>query len=311
MRVKNLIKFFPKRNKATIAAKAMNLGLLSAKTWQNTDNKLLCSRFANSSKKELLSLFPRRTWPAILAQGERLGIKRNRNKPRLNINENYFSKWSPNMAYILGFILADGCIIKGTYKGYSDSLKFGVQLKDKDILEKIKIELRSGHRISIIRNAAHLCITSQKIVDSLKHLGITYQKSLNEIVPDVPDKYKRDFVRGVIDGDGGISFDKRSYPTLALCGGKNTVSFVRDYFWIKQRAFSVVGKRKFSPKINKYLYGITYRANTAKKISLFLYKNTALYLDRKYKLALRCQNIQIRQRINSSLYEKWQASHSG
>ena len=269
------------------------------------------SKFASASQEELQKLFPRRTRKAIMAQGERLGLKRNRKKPRLYVNEDYFKKWSPNMAYILGYILADGCIIKGTYTGYSDSLKFGVQLKDKDILEKIKKELSSEHSISINKNAAHLCITSQKIVDNLKCLGITYRKSLKETVPVVPKEYKKDFIRGIIDGDGGISFDKRRYPTLRLCGGINTLSFVKNYFWKKFQAYSIIGKRTFSSSANNCLHAISYRANTAKKLMLHLYNNASLYLDRKYQLAMKCKTVFIKTRINNSVYKKKYGLDSG
>lgn len=293
LRVKELIKYFPKRNKSTIAVKALKLGLPSAKLWQKKDNHTLRKNFITGSKDELLKLFPRRSWLAIMAQAERLGIKRNRNKPRLYVNENYFKKWSPNMAYVLGFILADGCIIRGSHKGYSDALKFGVQLKDKDILEKIKKDLDSEHKISIIKNAAHFCISSQKLVDSLKRLGITYQKSLKETVPNIPSKYTKDFIRGLIDGDGGISFDSRQYPTLRFCGGINTVNFVQNYFFKKFNAYSVIGKKesKFAP--NNYLCYISYRANTAKRIINFLYKDAKLFLDRKYNLAIKSSQVQI------------------
>lgn len=298
LRVKDLVAHFPKRNKYTIAAKALSLGLESAKLWQRHDNLLLRRKFAATPKKELLKLFPGRSWLAIMAQGERLEVKRNRNKPRLYVNENYFNKWSVNMAYILGYILSDGCVINGSSHGYSDSLKLGVQLKDKDILEKIKKELESQHAISITRNAAHFCISSQKLADSLKRLGITYQKSLRETIPNVPTQHIKDFIRGVIDGDGGISIDSRGYPTLRLCGGVNTVTFVRNYFWNNFKAFSSIGKKesKLAPKI--YLCYIAYRANTAKQLIIFLYKDAKIFLDRKYGLAMRCAQIQIRKRSN-------------
>lgn len=37
-------------------------------------------------------------------------------KRKYTINEFYFSKWSHDMAYILGFIMADGCIQHPDYK---------------------------------------------------------------------------------------------------------------------------------------------------------------------------------------------------
>jgi hypothetical protein len=310
LRVKQLIPYFPGRNKQTIAVKALSLNLRSAKLWQPEENTTLRQKFVHASRNELLTLLPKRTWLAVMAQAERLGIKRHRNKPRLPVNEEYFTKWGPNMAYLLGYILADGCIMKGVYKGYSDALKFGVQLKDKDILEKIKKELSAEHSISIVRNAAHLSVTSQKLVDSLKRLGITYRKSLKETPADVPPKYLTDYIRGIIDGDGGISFDKRQYPTLRLCGSLATVSFVRKYFWDKFRAFSKITKR-ISNFPDYCLCDISYRSNTAKKIILHLYNGAGMYLNRKYQLAMRCHNITIRVRNNKSIYNKYAIDSGG
>ena len=138
---------FPRRTKATIVAKALSLNLPSAKLWQPEEDKVLKKHFEVYSNQDLEKLLPKRSWVAIMAQGERLGLSRKRDKPRLGVNENYFKKWSANMSYLLGFTIADGCIIQGTYKGYSDSLKFGVQLKDRSILEKIRSELRSEHKL--------------------------------------------------------------------------------------------------------------------------------------------------------------------
>ncbi len=298
IRVKDLADRFPNRNPRTIVIKALSLGLSSAKLWQPMENKILKESFMNTSKDELLNLFPRRTWSAIMAQGERLGLKRKRDKPRLVVNEDYFRNWSPNMAYILGFILADGCIIKGTYKGYSDSLKFGVQLRDIDILEKIKKELNAEHKITIVKNVAYFSITSQKIVNDLKKLGITYRKSLNEQVPKTT-QYIRDFFRGIVDGDGGMGIDKKGQPTIGVWGGERVLTFIRDYFIKKMQLYSKLGRRSYSEKQRNFLYEIRYRSTSALKIISFLYNNeSCLYLDRKYKLAKRCLELKIRERKN-------------
>jgi len=179
---RELIKKFPHRNKATLIAKAWSLRIPSAKSWRPEENQILKHYFINASREELKELLPKRSWSAILAQGERLMLKRNTAQPRIEVNEKYFRTWSPNMAYILGFISADGCIIQGTYKGYSDALVFGIHKRDKDILEKIKRELNAKHTISAAKDALHLTITSQIMVEDLKRLKISYRKSLREEV---------------------------------------------------------------------------------------------------------------------------------
>jgi len=295
--VKNLVHKFPNRTKETIVAKARHLNLPSAKLWQPEENAILQTHFANSQKEITENLLPKRSWTAIMAQGERLGLKRIRNRPRLKVNETYFEKWSPPMAYILGFILADGCIIRGTYKGYSDSLKFGVHIKDIDILEKIKRELNSNHSISIFKNAAHLCITSQKMVDSLKCLKISYQKSLRENVPEIPQEFIRDFIRGVVDGDGSLWIDKqKNYPTLSVSGGEKMLTFVRKHFFEEFEIYSSLTKQSYSTKIKKHLYQIAYRTNPAQALIEYLYKDAGIFLNRKYKMAQLCLKPKIKKR---------------
>ncbi|MCP6726837.1 MAG: hypothetical protein KJI69_02235 [Patescibacteria group bacterium] len=294
MRLKELARLFPKRNKGTIVVKAQDLGIPSAKLWQVKENSILRKNFINTSKEELLSLLPKRSWLAIMAQGERLQLKRNRQKPRMKVNEAYFQKWSSRMAYILGFILADGCIIKGTYNGYSDSLKFGVQKSDIDILEKIKKELDSEHKISLHKNAAYLSITSQKIVDDLKSLSISYRKSLREKIPELPPKFTKDFIRGIVDGDGSVAIDKKGYPKLSVYGGKRTILFLQNHFLIKLDMYSKIARLTKSKDGKHYLFSINYRTNPAKEIIQYLYEDADLYLDRKFQIAQQCLSIKIK-----------------
>ena len=47
-----------------------------------------------------------------------------------DINEHFFSKWSSEMAYVLGLIATDGCISK--------SGTVSLCINDKDLLEKVK-----------------------------------------------------------------------------------------------------------------------------------------------------------------------------
>ncbi len=305
LRVKELVKMFPNRTKATIAAKALSLGLPSAKLWQPEENKVLRKYFAETSKEGLLELLPKRSWLAILAQGERLGLKRKTNKPTLKVNEFYFRKWSPKMAYILGFIFADGNITEVTHNGYSDKLGFGLNQKDIDILQKIKREFSAEQALSMSGNYVHFSIFSQVIADDLKKLGITYRKSSQKNLcrlPDIPQKYIRDFIRGIVDGDGSIHFDKRKYPTLSVCGRKEVMTFIRNHFLSKFDIYSKIGQPKKNGKLSNVFY-ICYRCNSAKTLIDYLYNNADLYLKRKFKLAKQCSKMEMKHRKNYNKQE--------
>ncbi|MBU1045790.1 hypothetical protein KJ616_01550 [Patescibacteria group bacterium] len=303
--VKDLIVLFPDRTNATITAKAKNLGIPSAKLWQSSENNILRKYFVESSRKKLSKLLPRRSWAAILAQGERLGLRRKTNKPTLYVNEFYFRKWSPNMAYVLGFTFADGGIVKVTKNGYSDKLGFGVNQRDADVLQKIRRELSAKQKLSVSGNAVYFSIYSQVIVDDLKKLGISYRKSFLKSrgrIPDIPKKYIWDFIRGLIDGDGGISIDKKERPTLRFCGKKEIVTFVRNHFLSKFNLYSKISQAKHNG--NHYnLFFIAYRCNTAKTLINYLYKNANIYLERKFTLAQKVSKITIKSRPKN-LYQK-------
>lgn len=305
IRVKDLAKIFPNRTKDTIVAKALSLGLPSAKLWQPEENNILRKHFAEASIEELMKLLPKRSRLAILAQGERLGLKRKTNKPTLEVNEFYFRKWSPKMAYILGFIFADGNITEITRNGYSDKLGFGVNQRDIDILEKIKRELSAEQTLSVSSKYVHFSIFSQVIVDDLKKLGITYRKSSQKDpckLPDIPQKYIRDFIRGIVDGDGSIHFDKRKYPTLSVCGRKEVMTFIRNHFLSKFDIYSKIGQPKKNGKLSNVFY-ICYRCNSAKALINYLYNNADLYLKRKFKLAKQCSKMEMKHRKNYNMQE--------
>jgi len=300
LRVKDLAKMFPNRTKATIAIKALSLGLPSAKLWQPEENNILYKNFAEASEEKLMKLLPKRSWLAILAQGERSNLKRKTDKPRLNINEDYFKKWSSSMAYILGFIFADGNITKIIHNGSSDKLSFGQSKKDIDILKKIKQELSAEQALSIGKKYVYFSIYSQIIVDDLKKLEVSYRKSFRKSpgkIPKVPKKYIRDFIRGIVDGDGSIHFDKKEYPTLSICGRKEVMAFIRNHFLSKFDIYSKITQPKKDGKLSN-VFCISYRCNSAKTLIHYLYNNTGLYLERKFKLAKRSSEIEIKRRRN-------------
>lgn len=316
LRVKDLAKMFPNRTKDTIVAKALSLGLPSAKLWQPEENNILRKHFAEAPIEALSKLLPKRSGLAIWAQGERFGLKRNVNKPKLEVNENYFKKWSSNMAYLLGFILADGSIIKEPRKGESDKLSFGVNQKDIDILKKIKQEFSAEHTLSLVGNYVYLSIQSQKIVDDLKSLGISYRKSFQKSsyveFQKIPKRYLRDFIRGIVDGDGSINFNKRgrqkSRPNLNICGRKEVMTFIRNHFLSKFNIYSKIGQPKKNGKLSNVFY-ICYRCNSAKTLINYLYENADIYLKRKFKLAKKCFNLQLNSRKDYTDKEKQIIQH--
>src|SRR3989344_6876590 len=106
-------------------------------------------------------------------------------------NENFFKRWSPNMAYVLGFFAADGSMNHNKRSGYY--IEF--EITDKDLLTAIRSSLGSNHKITErkrIRNRVpsyRLQIGSKTLFSDLQKFGMTPHKSKTIRLPTVPAKY--------------------------------------------------------------------------------------------------------------------------
>ena len=131
------------------------------------------------------------------------------NRPR--VNSNFFKNWSCDMAYILGFIVTDGCLVEHK-NGYH---ALNITNKNKEILQAILREMGSNHKISIKSRGGtpnlkyfQIQIRDKILYSDLLKLGLTPRKSKTVTMPSVPPKFFADFARGCFDGDGGVSYWK-------------------------------------------------------------------------------------------------------
>jgi len=202
-----------------------------------------------------------------------------------DINESFFSKWSLEMAYVLGLIITDGCISK--------SGTVSLSMNDKELLEKVKKAMGSEHKVEPSKYQKNLYIfhfARENMVKDLEKFGIVPKKSLIVTFPTVPEDYLSDFIRGVFDGDGTIYFDKRSrncpIRTGFYSGSKDFIEKLKDSL----ESLGMPKKRQISQQKTKngIYYGIRYGHKNSLKIFNILYKNTqnGLFLERKYKLFL-------------------------
>lgn len=122
------------------------------------------------------------------------------------VDKDFFKKWTPEMAYVLGFFSADGYMTVNKRGGQF----WCIQIGDKELLEKIKIVIQSEHKISERIGKGNrsfmyrLQIGSIEMCNDLRKLGLAERKTKNLSVPNVPQKYFHDFVRGYFDGDGNV-----------------------------------------------------------------------------------------------------------
>lgn len=255
--------------------------------WTKEEDDLLKTHFEYAPKHYIEKLFPNRTWTSITQRGVKTLNLNRKSQDRLSVNYNFFEKWTPESAYIYGFILADGYIKYKYGKQKTTCLEFELADYDSDILYKIKDALEYEGEVKFSkRNTCKLAISNTKIVEDLIKKGIsTENKTFESSYPStLPDELANHFIRGVFDGDGTIYYRDLNSPTydvtLKLMGTKNLLSSIKDIISKKfnVKNISIIDQNKY----NSNVYTFTIKSNETLKIFDWMYEGSTIHLDRKY-----------------------------
>lgn len=201
---------------------------------------------------------------------------------------------SPEIAYILGFIAADGCISK---RGKQERLSINLQRSDISFLKLIARVLNCDNPIKggtaraagITYKTCSLNIYQQGIVTAFKTWSIVPNKSLTLNFPlNLPKKYISHFIRGYFDGDGGVSFFyiKRKKWTskeynVTFCSG--SILFLKELKKILTTNKIKCGKFYHSIGSTCNSFRIAADNNSLEQFYKYLYENSTIHLNRKYK----------------------------
>lgn len=207
------------------------------------------------------------------------------------INEEFFDQIdSEEKAYLLGFFIADGCMIKEEKENGSYSYRFSINnsIDDEDIVKLFQkficpyknIEYKNNqngvknHRKeqSIIR------WTSKHMFEILESYNIHPRKTYdnNFDIPDnlIPDHLLRHFIRGFFDGDGHKGSTDISFVLNSLKFGERIKIFFNKF---NSREYTVEGKT-----CNYYRLYITGGKLLLNWTNEMFYNNAKYYLNRKY-----------------------------
>ena len=126
---------------------------------------------------------------------------------KYKIDDDYFECIdTPNKAYILGFIMADGCVMQER-----NTVTITIHRDDVEILEFIRKEFNTEYPLRVLKEKyLTLSIISKKMVSDLVSLGIVSRKTKVLKLPTIPKPLYPDLFRGYFDGDGSIWFDKQA-----------------------------------------------------------------------------------------------------
>lgn len=197
------------------------------------------------------------------------------------INDDYFKIQSPNMAYILGLLAADGNILNK-----ENRIQIALSSKDGEILEKINKELQNTRPIKYYTTSknteyAKLETYSKEIKQDLKIYNIIPQKTFNLKPPLFLNKeYWIDYIRGYFDGDGSVYKSNRTV-CWNICGAsKNMIEWIRD---VLANKYGIINNKIYTETLSNgtIIYKTVYYGENVKKIFDILYTPNSLYMKRK------------------------------
>lgn len=202
--------------------------------------------------------------------------------------------WSPDLAYVVGLLVTDGCLSINRKNVIFTS-------KDIEQIGAVKVILNSKAKVGLTRNriseAYRVQISSVQLWDWLASIGLTPHKSLTIGAINIPDEYFIDFLRGHLDGDGSITTyldryntkkkEKYAYEriwTRFISGSQKHVA------WLQKQIIEIIGVhgRLHVTKPN-YIGNSMHILKFGKKESLKLlskiyYSDTIPCLSRKKKI---------------------------
>lgn len=150
----------------------------------------------------------------------RFGVDRNNIYHNINLIEDYWENIdSYDKAYFLGFMVTDGNV-------YDNQVSLELKIDSKHILETFKEKTKSDNPITHTDKFAKFRLRRKRWVDDLKQYGIIPNKTSSVKFTKISDDLMPHYIRGLIDGDGYISYKSKS---IGFCGNENTVTGLRDY----------------------------------------------------------------------------------
>lgn len=247
--------------------------------WSNTELEVLKKEYCFN--RNLFALFKNKSFSGIYHKANRLNLTRQVKPLNFIIDEAFFNNWSKELAYFLGFFMADGSL---DMKRKRAMIK--INKKDRYILEEFSKIIKTNRPIKEGANYVAFIINDTIIIKKLIEFGCVPGNSIkNKLPKDLPAELFFHFLRGYIDGDGSIYISKsvksrqKNVLRLNILGSKEFLQIIRLNI---QKLLGIKLDYKICSTSAKELYSITFNGERARVICFNLYKERgSLFLERK------------------------------
>lgn len=195
-----------------------------------------------------------------------------------HIAEQLFDTFTKESCWIMGWLATDGYISEDN--GY-----ISWSINDYEIADKIRLLFKNDlmpkkHKI---HKSYLIKFNSVYLVKRCVELKLVQNKSLILEVSPIPNEQLSHYIRGVVEGDGHVSFrkDKRGYQYLRVEISSSSEKFVTKLKELIQYKGSI---SSWVPYTGNRHYQLVYCGKEAAKLCEWIYQDSeGLRLDRKYQ----------------------------
>lgn len=203
----------------------------------------------------------------------------------------YINLKIPEHSYFFGFVQTDGSLSKFKHFPNKGKLQIEVGKKDLHILKYFKRLFPSVYSSISLRmrdtnfkkdNISYvLGIFNMKFREEINKLGIPYGKKSEIISPPNNNFNERDYIRGLVDGDGSLGLTSKENPFISI-----TVKSDQLKNYLFDVVEKITGERKRIIRNKRdNIYNIMINREKAQKFIKYLYYPGCLTLKRKLKKA--------------------------
>lgn len=203
----------------------------------------------------------------------------NKQQRKYPVNDDFFKTQTHDMAYMLGFLAADGNIAKR-----DNCIKIGISAKDKDFLNIFYNNLGGAPIYTYTNSDGYDCASwqchSKTLKEDLALYNIIPEKTFKfEWPTKLERKYWLDYIRGYFDGDGCVSTAGPNAIRWQVCSATKTIlEQILDFFESEYN----IPKVSIQTKMGKHpTYYIQYSSVPTRAIYDIFYPEGCLYLPRK------------------------------
>jgi len=184
----------------------------------------ICERYRQGESMQSLAVrYHRGTIKPIKRILEQSGVELRTNDEAIHkyhCNYHYFDQIdTPNKAYILGFLYADGCNYMND-KSATYHWQIELQRQDADILRDMMAEIEYDGKLREVTHhytdrpdteSVMFYVCNHHMCDALNRAGVHPHKTYTTTWPEwLPDHLVPHFIRGLLDGDGCITTHKNT-----------------------------------------------------------------------------------------------------